>query len=138
MVDVSIEKRNDQNFIILILTVDVSVVLLPPPSLQLLLLFLLLPSLFYVRSNCLNNPFILWSIGLKNWNRQNLVNFQCIELRLDSLFIRIARTIRIDRSIVQVYPSTILKKTVCVLKKCLVKHDSNFTEYHIPLAVLIQ
>ena len=49
-------------------------------------------------------------------NRRNLVNFQCIQLILGSMFIRIERTVRFGRCIVPFYQATVLKKSVCVCK----------------------
>ena len=60
-------------------------------------------------------------------NGQNLVNFQSIKLKLGSVFISIERTIRFDHCIVPLFPATVLKKSVYVWKKCLVKHDLNCT-----------
>ena len=73
----------------------------------------------------------------ENGNRQNLVNFQRIELKLGRVFIRIERTIRLGQWIVPFYLATVFKKRVCVYKYCLVKHDLNcivqsfsFTEHN--------
>ena len=72
----------------------------------------------------------------KNWNRQNLVNFQRIEPKLGRVFIRISRTIWFGRSIVRFCPGTVFKKSVCVWKYCLVKPDLNCTVHHITCPVI--